>query len=62
MKRNKKKWLMGIVAAALGLLSVVAPDFLPLGELLADIVAPLPDDAQPPQLEGEPLPQESSGW
>lgn len=43
--KGKKKWLTLAVALALAALEVVAPALTPLGELLADIVAPRQDAA-----------------
>lgn len=50
-KKGKKKWLTAGLLAALAVLGVVAPQYVPLGELIAQVVEPSVWDS----LE-EPLP------
>lgn len=50
MKKGRKKWLIALVAAALGVLGIVKPQLVePLGEAAAVLLAP----------EGEQLPRPS---
>lgn len=40
--KGKKKWLTLAVALALAALEVIAPALTPLGEVVADVIAPPP--------------------